>query len=143
MHYNAIKRLKASKTIIDSNSNDAAMSYRVFLGAPSLNTIDNDPLEYQWESISSHSQSDAIREQFPTPPDFPTIETLDDASQRVSLVYQNIIFNDDDDDDDDDSWEQGDQSEEIDRGQVGVGMGLASMMCSFLTKLCNLKIKLH
>jgi len=110
---------KDSKTIIYSNSNDFAMSYRVFLGAPPLNTIDNDPLGYQWESISSHSQSDAIREQFPTPPDFPTIETLDDASRRVSLVYQNVIFNDDDDDD---SWEQGEQSEEIDRGQAGVGM---------------------
>jgi len=92
------------------------MSYRVFLGAPSLNTIDNDPLEYQWESISSHSQSHAMREQFPTPPDFPTIETLDDASRRVSLVYQNVIFNDDD------SWARAEQSEEIDRGQVGVGM---------------------
>jgi len=103
------------------------MFYRVFLGAPSLNAIDNDPLEYQWESISSHSQSDTIREQFPTPPDFPTIETLDDASRRVSLVYQNVIFNDDDDDDDD-SWEQDEQSEEIARGQVGVGMGLAWLL---------------
>lgn len=90
-------------------------TYQVFLGAPSLNAIDNNnTLEYQWEIISSQSQSNVKHEPFPTLSDLPTIETLDDASRRVSLIYQNVIFNDDDDDD---SWEQGEQSEEIEKEQ--------------------------
>lgn len=90
-------------------------TYQVFLGAPSLNAIDNNnTLEYQWEITSSQSQSNVTHEPFPTPSDLPTIETLDDASRRVSLIYQNVIFNDEDDDD---SWEQGEQSEEIEKEQ--------------------------
>lgn len=36
-----------------------------------------------------------MREKFATPPDFPAIEALDDASRRISLIYQNVIFNED------------------------------------------------
>ncbi|KAJ3571548.1 hypothetical protein NP233_g3687 [Leucocoprinus birnbaumii] len=72
-------------------------TFRVFLGAPSLSDIENNTLDYHWQSISSQRESDAIRDKFPTPTDFPAAEVLDDASRRVSLIYQNVIFNDDED----------------------------------------------
>ena len=113
-------------------------TYQVFLGAPSLNAIDNNnTLEYQWEIISSQSQSDVAHEPFPTLSDLPTIETLDDASRRVSLIYQNVIFNDEDDDD---SWEQGEQSEEIEKEQsklAGTGKWTACCLNRILNPACS------
>ncbi|KXN84968.1 hypothetical protein AN958_11813 [Leucoagaricus sp. SymC.cos] len=70
-------------------------AFRVFLGAPPLKDINNDATGYHWQDISPQSQSYVLREQLLTPADFPATEALDDASRRVSLIYQNVIFNDD------------------------------------------------
>ncbi|KAF9447845.1 hypothetical protein P691DRAFT_760419 [Macrolepiota fuliginosa MF-IS2] len=86
-------------------------TYRVFLGAPPLRDLDNDPTEYRWENVSS--QSEKTREQLPTPPDFPGLEALDNASRRISLVYQNVIFNEDAEDG---SFEDGEDSKLIPAG---------------------------
>lgn len=90
-------------------------AYRVFLGAPSLCDLDNDPIDYQWKTFSSQSQSDKLREQLPTPPDFPPTQALDDASRRISLIYQNVIFND--------SFDENDGSFEQDGGNNDIGGG--------------------
>lgn len=66
-------------------------TYRVFLGAPSVHDIDNDPINYQWKTVSSHSPQAILS---PTPPEILPTQALDDASRRISLVYQNVIFND-------------------------------------------------
>lgn len=69
-------------------------TFRVFLGAPSLRDLDEDPIAYRWDNISS--QSENLRAHLPTPPDFPTVELLDGASRRISRIYENVIFNEDD-----------------------------------------------
>lgn len=63
--------------------------FRVFLGAPSPADLDTDPNGYVWQtfqessSIAQHSQSLLVL----YPP-----ATLDAASHRISLLYQNVIF---------------------------------------------------
>lgn len=85
-------------------------TFRVFLGAPSLSDIDTDILDYQWQSVSSQPQSEIHRDKFPTPPDFPAADVLDHASRRISLIYQNVIFNGD-------AEEQDEPSEEVSDGR--------------------------
>jgi hypothetical protein len=67
--------------------------FRIFLGAPLLGDPNNNHRDYRWETISSKRESDTVRDQFPTTPDFPATESLDEASRRISLIYQNAIFN--------------------------------------------------
>lgn len=69
-------------------------TFRIFLGAPSINDLDEDPIAYRWDNISS--QSEDSRAQLPSPPDFPAAEILDEASRRLSRIYENVIFNEDD-----------------------------------------------
>ncbi|KAF9242045.1 hypothetical protein BU15DRAFT_44361 [Melanogaster broomeanus] len=64
--------------------------YRVFLGAPPSADIDQDPSSYVWKTIqepSSTQPSQALA----YPP-----ATLDAASRRISMLYQNVIFDDTD-----------------------------------------------
>ena len=70
-------------------------TFRVFLGAPSIPDLDEDPISYRWDTISS-SHSETSHARLPSPPDFPTIELLDDASRRISRIYENVIFDEDD-----------------------------------------------
>jgi hypothetical protein len=96
-------------------------TFRVFLGAPSLNDVDNDIREYQWQNISSLPQSEPQRDKFPNPTDFPAVEALDDASRRISLVYQNAIFNED-------AEEEDEPSEGVDDGRpILAGTGTECM----------------
>ena len=53
--------------------------FRVFLGAPVAADVGTDPDGYVWQTI----------QESPYPP-----ATLDAASRRVSLLYQNVIFDD-------------------------------------------------
>lgn len=71
--------------------------YRVFLGAPSTTRLKQsaDKIEtFQWQTISSNTSSSSTA---PTNIIFPPA-TLEAASRRISLIYQNIIFTDADDD---------------------------------------------
>lgn len=62
--------------------------FRVFLGAPSAADVDADPNGYIWKTIQQSSSSTAPHSQaFLYPP-----ATLDAASRRISLLYQNVIF---------------------------------------------------
>ncbi|TFK70064.1 hypothetical protein BDN72DRAFT_819325 [Pluteus cervinus] len=69
--------------------------YRVFLGAPSKDDVDKDALSYQWRTISSKDrlppQSDTQLRDYVLPP-----ATLEAVNSRISLVYQNVIFDDGD-----------------------------------------------
>ncbi|KIJ16611.1 hypothetical protein PAXINDRAFT_162335 [Paxillus involutus ATCC 200175] len=66
--------------------------YRVFLGAPSAADVDKDPKSYVWKTIQDPSPSTQPSQSlFPYPP-----ATLDAASRRISLLYQNVIFDDTD-----------------------------------------------
>ncbi|KAF8439934.1 hypothetical protein L210DRAFT_3541217 [Boletus edulis BED1] len=59
--------------------------FRVFLGAPSAADIGTDPNGYVWRTVQEHSSSIA-QHSFYLP------ATLDAASRRISLLYQNVIF---------------------------------------------------
>lgn len=77
--------------------------YRVFLGAPSTSALAKDPSSYVWKTTESTSTSLPLL--YAPPHDstlvYPTA-TLDEASRRISLLYQNIIFKDTDEDEDGD-----------------------------------------
>lgn len=62
--------------------------FRVFLGAPSKADVQQDPSSYHWQTVSSKSSTAAS--QLPLLPP----ATLEAASRRISLIYQNIIFGD-------------------------------------------------
>jgi hypothetical protein len=62
--------------------------FRVFLGAPSKVDVQQDPSSYHWQTVSSKSSAEAS--QLPLLPP----ATLEAASRRISLIYQNIIFDD-------------------------------------------------
>ncbi|KAK7053798.1 hypothetical protein R3P38DRAFT_3305223 [Favolaschia claudopus] len=66
------------------------MSTIVFLGAPLASDIHRSPNEYYWRTASSKSSGYAAGSQIATiyPP-----ATLEAASRRISLMYQNVIFN--------------------------------------------------
>ncbi|KAF8167247.1 hypothetical protein B0H34DRAFT_7954 [Crassisporium funariophilum] len=71
--------------------------YRVFLGAPSIADIQNDPSSYQWRTVSSKTTDSnfaSIRLNQGTQSVIFPAATLEAASHRISLVYKNIIFND-------------------------------------------------
>ncbi|KAG8219118.1 hypothetical protein J3R82DRAFT_5020 [Butyriboletus roseoflavus] len=55
--------------------------FLVFLNAPSAADIDADPNDYFWQTVQEPSSTT------PYPP-----ATLDAASRRISLLYQNVIF---------------------------------------------------
>ncbi|KAF8835614.1 hypothetical protein BDN67DRAFT_912751 [Paxillus ammoniavirescens] len=63
--------------------------YRVFLGAPSAADVDKDPKSYVWKTIQDPSSTQPSQSLFPYLP-----ATLDAASRRISLLYQNVIFDD-------------------------------------------------
>jgi hypothetical protein len=60
--------------------------YRVFLGAPSISDLKKDPAAtYTWKTVEPPSA--AATQALVYPP-----ATLEAASRRISLLYQNIIF---------------------------------------------------
>jgi hypothetical protein len=59
--------------------------FRVFLGAPSAKDVSEPTSDYHWHTLSS------------TQPVLPAA-TIEAATRRISLIYQNIIFKDDDED---------------------------------------------
>jgi len=71
--------------------------YRVFLGAPSIADLDKDPKSFQWHTISSQSQSTHFKSNKSLHTSrsiiFPSA-TLEAASRRISLLYENTIFDD-------------------------------------------------
>ncbi|KAI5985647.1 hypothetical protein EDD15DRAFT_2582430 [Pisolithus albus] len=77
--------------------------YRVFLGAPPASDLAKDPSSYVWKTTESSSTSLPLPY---APPHDPTLvyptATLDEASRRISLLYQNIIFKDTDENEDGD-----------------------------------------
>ncbi|PCH35987.1 hypothetical protein WOLCODRAFT_156707 [Wolfiporia cocos MD-104 SS10] len=60
-----------------------ARLYRVFSGAPAAHDLGRDPRSYRWQTVSSAT----IHPCYPP-------ATLEAASRRISLLYQNIIFGD-------------------------------------------------
>jgi hypothetical protein len=69
--------------------------FRVFLGAPSLSTLQqNGNTSFHWRSVSSLPSEQSLPKSFVFPP-----STLDAASRRISLIYQNVIFDDADEGD--------------------------------------------
>ncbi|KAJ7123172.1 hypothetical protein C8R44DRAFT_785468 [Mycena epipterygia] len=67
------------------------MATIVFLGAPRASDIHRDPSEYHWRTVSSKSMSqpESSSQAIVYPP-----ATLAAASRRISLMYQNVIFDD-------------------------------------------------
>lgn len=66
--------------------------FRVFLGAPSVSDLKKDPASsYTWKTIEPPSAE--VSQALLYPP-----ATLEAASRRVSLLYQNVIFDDSDED---------------------------------------------
>ncbi|KAI0056445.1 hypothetical protein BV25DRAFT_1814042 [Artomyces pyxidatus] len=74
--------------------------YRVFLGAPSSSPCFDS--SYSWHTLNTSKSSSATSSQHATvyPP-----ATLEAASRRISLLYQNVIFNDLDQDGDGNTME--------------------------------------
>ncbi|KAJ7062901.1 hypothetical protein C8F01DRAFT_1210043 [Mycena amicta] len=81
------------------------MATIVFLGAPPASELNRSPSDYEWRTASSSSLKPA-----PAPhsvyftqldasvPAYPPA-TIEAVSRRISLMYQNVIFNDADDED--------------------------------------------
>ncbi|KAL0946329.1 hypothetical protein HGRIS_012567 [Hohenbuehelia grisea] len=78
--------------------------YRIFLGAPTAEELDNDPSSYSWNTYSSAPSFSATQNLA-----FSTLQ-LEEASRRVSRVYENVIFKDNDEDDNDNEETQEDTS---------------------------------
>ncbi|KAI6144142.1 hypothetical protein BKA82DRAFT_4180698, partial [Pisolithus tinctorius] len=74
--------------------------YRVFLGAPLTSDLARNPSSYVWKTTESTPTPFSPSY---VPPHDPTLvyptATLDEASRRISLLYQNIISKDADDED--------------------------------------------
>lgn len=68
------------------------MSYQIFFGAPRAEDIDQDPKTYYWQTVSSSPVAPSSSLELALLP--PT--TLEAASRRISLIYQNIIFREED-----------------------------------------------
>ena len=81
------------------------MSFQIFIGAPTAKELRNTPTDTygRWETFDSsyshpHTQLQASRSISGLsllPP-----ATLEAASRRISLIYQNAIFQDDEDEED-------------------------------------------
>ncbi|KAI6115411.1 hypothetical protein EV401DRAFT_1865173 [Pisolithus croceorrhizus] len=73
--------------------------YRVFLGAPPTSDLARDPGSYVWKTTERTSTLLPLPY---APPHDPTLvyptATLHEASRRISLLYQNVIFKDADED---------------------------------------------
>ncbi|KAI6043369.1 hypothetical protein EDC04DRAFT_2652780, partial [Pisolithus marmoratus] len=73
--------------------------YRVFIGAPPASDLGRDLGSYAWRTTERASASSPLS---CAPLHDPTLvyptATLDEASRRISLLYQNIIFKDSDED---------------------------------------------
>lgn len=65
-------------------------TYRVFTGAPSAKDVSQPTSDYHWRTVSSKTPA------YGFPP-----ATLEAASLRISLLYQNIIFGESDEHPDD------------------------------------------
>ncbi|KIJ59715.1 hypothetical protein HYDPIDRAFT_140324 [Hydnomerulius pinastri MD-312] len=63
--------------------------HRVFLGAPTAADIDKDPKSYVWKAFQEPSSIQPSQSLVLYPP-----ATLNAASRRISLLYQNVIFDD-------------------------------------------------
>ena len=95
--------------------------YRVFLGAPSAADIGTDPSSYTWKTTESMSTS-------PLQPSFsqhnPSVvyppATLDAASRRISLLYQDVIFRDTDEEEQDDDGPEYNETQDCDGQLPGV-----------------------
>ncbi|KAJ7174354.1 hypothetical protein C8R46DRAFT_891773 [Mycena filopes] len=75
------------------------MATIVFLGAPRASDIHRSPKEYIWRTVYSRSASAAGEPSQAAPYYLPA--TLEAASRRISLMYQNVIFDDDKDEEED------------------------------------------
>ncbi|KAJ7983003.1 hypothetical protein DFH06DRAFT_714026 [Mycena polygramma] len=67
------------------------MATIVFLGAPRVSDIHRAPNEYYWRSVSSNSVAEFPSESQVQSAIYPPA-TLEAASRRISLMYQNVIF---------------------------------------------------
>ncbi|KAG2747662.1 hypothetical protein P692DRAFT_20574627 [Suillus brevipes Sb2] len=77
--------------------------YRVFLGAPSISDLKKDPaVTYTWKTVEPPSA--AATQALVYPP-----ATLEAASRRISLLYQNIIFDESNEEGSDEERSEGSQ----------------------------------
>lgn len=97
------------------------MMYRVFVGAPTAADIHNDPTSYQWQTISSN-ESRSRKTISATQSGIFLPATLEAASRRISLIYQNIIF--------DDSLDEHEYTNDIEDSGQGQGP-FNSILCIF------------
>ncbi|KAJ7174390.1 hypothetical protein C8R46DRAFT_892412 [Mycena filopes] len=77
------------------------MATIVFLGAPRASDIHRSPKEYIWRTVSSKPASAPGEPSQAAPYYLPA--TLEAASRRISLMYQNVIFDDSKDEEEDPS----------------------------------------
>ncbi|KAJ7880744.1 hypothetical protein B0H14DRAFT_1533808 [Mycena olivaceomarginata] len=76
------------------------MATIVFLGAPRASDIHRAPTEYHWRTVSSKSV--AHDQAFSQAAVYYPPATLEAASRRISLMYQNVIFDESKEEPDDD-----------------------------------------
>ncbi|KAJ6579545.1 hypothetical protein DFH09DRAFT_1146869 [Mycena vulgaris] len=78
------------------------MATIVFIGAPSASDLHRNPSEYHWRNVSSKPMTQASSSQAAIYPP----ATLVAASRRISLMYQNVIFNDSKEEEDSDGKQE-------------------------------------
>ncbi|KAJ7499685.1 hypothetical protein FB451DRAFT_1206199 [Mycena latifolia] len=78
------------------------MATIVFLGAPSASDIHRNPTEYHWRTLSSPKPATQSSSQAALYPP----ATLEAASRRISLMYQNVIFDDSKEEEDPDDRQE-------------------------------------
>ncbi|KAJ7083151.1 hypothetical protein B0H15DRAFT_429129 [Mycena belliarum] len=78
------------------------MASIVFLGAPSASDIHRNPREYRWRTVSHKPMTQPSSQTAFYPP-----ATLEAASRRISLMYQNVIFDDSNEEDPADGRQEG------------------------------------
>lgn len=79
--------------------------FRVFLGAPSISDLNKAPGSYTWKTIEPPSAEASQPLLYPP-------ATLEAASRRISLLYQNIIFDDGEEEEENaglSAWPEGSQ----------------------------------
>lgn len=90
--------------------------FRVFLGAPSKADLQQTVGTYNWQTISSTTPAASQSSFIVFPP-----ATLDAASHRISLFYQNVIFEEDEE-----------ERSEVEENEVGLGVHVASLWPSLV-----------
>lgn len=71
------------------------VKHHVFTGAPLAGDVNNSPASYYWHRISDNSNSPVI----PVAPGSSIQPAIfEEASRKISLLYQNIIFQEDEED---------------------------------------------